>query len=62
MMEDNILEDVAAALAEAGIEVVEETAELNEEEVVEEQTTDLNEDLVKRVSARVAQRLLKEFS
>ena len=63
LMGDSILEDVTAALAEAGIEVVEEqTTDLNEEEVVEEQTTDLNEDLVKRVSARVAQRLLKEFS
>ena len=46
--EDSLLEDVEAALKEAGIEVVDEQ--------------EINEALVKKVSARVVQRLLKEFA
>jgi hypothetical protein len=45
--EDNMLETVEAMLAEAGIEVVDDEK--------------LTEDLIKKVSGRVAKRLLKEF-
>jgi hypothetical protein len=46
--EDNVLEAVEAMLAEAGIEVVDDKK--------------ITEDLIKKVSSRVAKRLLKEFS
>ena len=46
-----MMQEVEAMLAEAGIEVVDD-----------ENPEQLTEDIVKRVSARVAQRLLKEFS
>jgi len=46
--EPDILETVEAMLAEAGVEVVDDEA--------------VTEGLIKRVSARVAKRLLKEFS
>ena len=46
--EDNVLEAVEAMLAEAGIEVVDDKK--------------ITEDLSKKVSSRVAKRLLKEFS
>lgn len=49
--EMQMMQEVEAMLAEAGIEVVDD-----------ENSEQLTEDIVKRVSARVAQRLLKEFS
>ena len=50
-VEVQMMQEVEAMLAEAGIEVVDD-----------ENPEQLTEDIVKRVSARVAQRLLKEFS